>query len=154
MLDTSESFIAIYDPDSNALAFPINWHLGRPEPYNKVLRVDDPACLSKRVILERQPILLRTQAEVDSLSSEGPEPGDRQISSWLSVPIMQGEQVFSGDTSARATVCASCGKPVGSERFCSNCGAPTAQAKCAGCGTDLAAGARFCPNCGQAVAAT
>jgi hypothetical protein len=66
---------------------------------------------------------------------------------------MQGEQVFTGDTSARATVCASCGKPVGSERFCSNCGTPTAQATCAGCGTDLAAGARFCPNCGQAVGA-
>jgi membrane protease subunit (stomatin/prohibitin family) len=66
---------------------------------------------------------------------------------------MQGEQVFSGDLSARETVCASCGKPVGSEKFCSNCGTPTGQAKCAGCGTDLGAGAKFCPNCGQAVGA-
>jgi hypothetical protein len=66
---------------------------------------------------------------------------------------MQGEQVFSGDLSARETVCTSCGKPVGSEKFCSNCGAPTGQAKCAGCGTDLGAGAKFCPNCGQAVGA-
>jgi len=94
VLDTSESFIAIYDPDSNTLAFPINWHLGQHKPDTTVLRVDDPACLSKRVIIERCPILLRTQAEVDSLSSEGPEPGDRQISSWLSVPIMQGDEVF------------------------------------------------------------
>ncbi len=66
---------------------------------------------------------------------------------------MQGEEVFSGDTSARTTVCTSCGKPVGSEKFCSNCGAPTAQTKCAGCGNDLAPDARFCANCGQSVGA-
>ena len=61
---------------------------------------------------------------------------------------MQTQTVFSGDTGARATVCASCGKPVGSERFCANCGTPTAQAKCTECGNDLAAGTRFCGNCG------
>lgn len=61
---------------------------------------------------------------------------------------MASQQVFSGDTSARSTVCATCGKPVGSERFCSNCGSPTGQNKCSGCGADLAVGARFCPNCG------
>jgi ribosomal protein L32 len=65
---------------------------------------------------------------------------------------MRAETVFSGDTSARATVCASCGKPVGSEKFCSNCGTPTGQNKCAGCGADLAAGTRFCGNCGTKVA--
>jgi membrane protease subunit (stomatin/prohibitin family) len=64
---------------------------------------------------------------------------------------MQAETVFSGDTSARTTVCASCGKPVGSERFCGNCGTPTGQAKCTGCGNDLAPGARFCGNCGTKV---
>ena len=31
---------------------------------------------------------------------------------------METQQVFSGDTSARATVCPGCGKPVGSEKFC------------------------------------
>jgi hypothetical protein len=62
---------------------------------------------------------------------------------------MQDLQVFSGDLSAKATVCGNCGKPVGDERFCSNCGAPTQQAKCAGCGNDLAPGARFCGNCGR-----
>jgi hypothetical protein len=61
------------------------------------------------------------------------------------------ETVFSGDTSARATVCSNCGKPVGSERFCSNCGLPTGQAKCTECGNDLAAGTRFCGNCGTKV---
>ncbi len=61
---------------------------------------------------------------------------------------MAAETVFSGDTSARTTVCTNCGKPVGSERFCSNCGTPTGQAKCAQCGADLAPGTRFCGNCG------
>ena len=61
---------------------------------------------------------------------------------------MRQETVFSGDTSARQTVCSNCGKPVGSEKFCSNCGTPTGQNKCAQCGADLAAGARFCGNCG------
>jgi hypothetical protein len=65
---------------------------------------------------------------------------------------MREETVFSGDTSATTTVCASCGKPVGSERFCSNCGAPTAQAKCTQCGNDLPPGARFCGNCGAKTA--
>lgn len=62
---------------------------------------------------------------------------------------MQAQQVFSGDLSAKQTVCRTCGKPVGSEKFCSNCGTPTGQNKCAGCGNDLAEGARFCPNCGK-----
>lgn len=62
---------------------------------------------------------------------------------------MRNEQVFSGDTSAKQTFCSNCGKPIGSEKFCSNCGTPTGQSKCAGCGNDLAEGARFCPNCGR-----
>ena len=61
---------------------------------------------------------------------------------------MQKETVFSGDTSAKQTVCKTCGKPVGSERFCSNCGSPTGQNHCTQCGAELAAGARFCGNCG------
>jgi hypothetical protein len=65
---------------------------------------------------------------------------------------MQQETVFSGDTSARSTVCTSCGKPVGSEKFCSNCGTPTGQGTCAQCGAELPAGARFCGNCGTRTA--
>ncbi len=64
---------------------------------------------------------------------------------------MATQTVFSGDTSARTTVCTNCGKPVGSERFCSNCRTPTGQAKCSGCGADLAPGTRFCGNCGTKV---
>ena len=65
---------------------------------------------------------------------------------------MASETVFSGDTSARTTVCANCGKPVGSEKFCSNCGTPTGQGKCPQCGTDVAPGTRFCGNCGTKLA--
>ncbi|MFN8631585.1 MAG: zinc ribbon domain-containing protein [Chloroflexota bacterium] len=64
---------------------------------------------------------------------------------------MQKETVFSGDTSARQTVCKTCGKPVGSEKFCSNCGTPTGQSHCTQCGGELAPGARFCGNCGAKV---
>lgn len=64
---------------------------------------------------------------------------------------MRTETVFSGDVSAKATVCTNCGKPVGSERFCANCGTPTGQAKCTQCGGDLAPGTRFCGNCGNKV---
>lgn len=59
------------------------------------------------------------------------------------------ERHFHGDTSSRATVCPGCGKPVGSEKFCSNCGQGLAKAFCSGCGNELAGGARFCGNCGQ-----
>ncbi len=65
---------------------------------------------------------------------------------------MQGQSLFSGDTSARQTVCTNCGKPVGSEKFCGNCGTPTGMNKCTNCGNDLATGARFCGNCGNKVA--
>ena len=66
---------------------------------------------------------------------------------------MESTTQFSGDTSARATVCTSCGKPVGSEKFCSNCGTPVGMAKCKSCGNDLAAGTRFCGNCGTTTGA-
>jgi ribosomal protein L32 len=59
--------------------------------------------------------------------------------------------VFSGDTSAKATECPSCGKPTGSEKFCGNCGTPLGVAKCPKCGSELASGTRFCGNCGNKV---
>jgi ribosomal protein L32 len=65
---------------------------------------------------------------------------------------MQTQSVFSGDVTARATVCTNCGKPVGSEKFCANCGTPVGMAKCKSCGNDLAAGTRFCGNCGTPTA--
>lgn len=65
---------------------------------------------------------------------------------------MQATTQFLGDLSTRNTMCTSCGKPVGSAKFCPSCGTAVAMAKCASCGTDLAAGAKFCGSCGTAVA--
>ncbi len=65
---------------------------------------------------------------------------------------MQSSTQFSGDITARATVCTNCGKPVGSEKFCSNCGTPVGMAKCPKCGNDVAPGTRFCGNCGNKMA--
>ena len=64
---------------------------------------------------------------------------------------VQGQKVFSGDTSPRATECPNCGKPGGSEKFCGNCGTPLGTAKCPKCGAELAADTRFCGNCGSKV---
>jgi hypothetical protein len=61
---------------------------------------------------------------------------------------IRAKTVFSGDTSERATECPSCGKPVGSEKFCGNCGTALGTPKCPKCGAEVAAGTRFCGNCG------
>lgn len=65
---------------------------------------------------------------------------------------MQAKTVFSGDTSARKTVCPSCDKPVGSEKFCANCGTPLGTAHCTQCGAELPTGAKFCGSCGTKAA--
>ncbi len=65
---------------------------------------------------------------------------------------MRAQTVFSGDVSARQTVCPSCGKPVGTEKFCANCGTQLGLAHCTQCGGELATGARFCGNCGAKTA--
>ncbi len=61
---------------------------------------------------------------------------------------MRAQQVFSGDLSARKTVCPTCEKPVGSEKFCANCGTRLGTAHCTQCGGELPTDARFCGNCG------
>jgi hypothetical protein len=65
---------------------------------------------------------------------------------------MRTKAIFSGDTSARQTVCPSCGRPAGSEKFCANCGTPLGTPHCTQCGAELATGARFCGNCGAKTA--
>jgi hypothetical protein len=61
---------------------------------------------------------------------------------------MRSQQVFSGDLSARKTVCPTCQKPVGSEKFCANCGTRLGTPHCTQCGAELPTDARFCGNCG------
>jgi len=64
---------------------------------------------------------------------------------------VRAKTIFSGDTSERATECPGCGKPVGSEKFCGNCGQALGTPKCPKCGAEMAAGTRFCGNCGSKV---
>ena len=94
VLDTSDSFIALYDASTRRLTFPIHWAHGQPAAIDTVIEVTDTTCMSSRVVLERRPLLLRTRQEVEAFSSSPPEPGERQISSWLSVPIIQGDEVL------------------------------------------------------------
>lgn len=49
-------------------------------------------------------------------------------------------------------VCPACNVEGPDGRFCAHCGALQNDAKCARCGTDVAAGVRFCHNCGTSVA--
>jgi ribosomal protein L32 len=61
---------------------------------------------------------------------------------------VRASKVFGGDTAARVTVCPNCGKPVGSEKFCGNCGTPLAFKKCPNCGQMNNPAMRFCGECG------
>lgn len=56
--------------------------------------------------------------------------------------------VFSGKIESKQIVCPVCGKPSGQGKFCNNCGANLALAKCPTCGAQNQAGARFCSECG------
>ncbi|MEM8532401.1 MAG: GAF domain-containing protein [Chloroflexota bacterium] len=93
-LDISNSFIALHDIKTNHLTFPIHWNRGSSQPINGSMIVEDVNCLSQRIVIEQRPILLRTYEEVNALSSEKPEEGPEQTSSWLGVPIMQGDDVL------------------------------------------------------------
>jgi GAF domain-containing protein/two-component sensor histidine kinase len=94
VFSSDQSFIALYDAETQRISFPIFQNRGElvAEPDTPIGEAGD-APLSSRVITTRQPLLLRTQADVDAIAPE-PEPGDRQIASWLGVPIIQGEEVF------------------------------------------------------------
>lgn len=94
VLDHSDSFVGLYDAPARQLSFPIHWADGHAKPISIVMDVDDETCLSQRVILTRQSVLLRNEQEVAALSSDVAVAGERQISSWLGVPIIQGDEVY------------------------------------------------------------
>jgi PAS domain S-box-containing protein len=89
VLDTSESFIALYDAATQILSFPIDWSNGQPEPQAQTVLVGSGAApLSSKVILERQALLLRTPQDVLAIADQAP------CGSWVGVPITQGENVL------------------------------------------------------------
>ena len=57
-------------------------------------------------------------------------------------------RVFKEEVKPTQTICPVCGKPAGSGKFCTNCGAPLSMLKCPACGAENAAGAKFCSECG------
>lgn len=61
--------------------------------------------------------------------------------------------VWKGKLESKTTVCPSCGKPAGTGKFCSNCGASLALAVCPSCKRENAQGVRFCNHCGASMTA-
>jgi len=57
-------------------------------------------------------------------------------------------QVFTGEVKATQTICPKCGKPAGSGKFCTNCGAPLSMIVCPKCGAQNSPGTSFCGECG------
>ncbi|MGQ9549555.1 MAG: GAF domain-containing protein [Roseiflexus sp.] len=97
VLDTSQSFIALYDAKTRRLTFPLVYENGRraPDREKEVVVLDDVAGgLTPTVILERRPLLLRTQQEIEAVALLPYNSDDPPICSWLGVPIIQGDEIF------------------------------------------------------------
>ncbi|MEG1560262.1 MAG: zinc ribbon domain-containing protein [Clostridia bacterium] len=61
------------------------------------------------------------------------------------------QTVWSGKLESKVIVCPACGMPVGTGKFCQNCGYNLQAKKCPGCGATVADGMRFCGECGTKV---
>jgi GAF domain-containing protein/two-component sensor histidine kinase len=96
VLDTSESFIAMYDVQTRRLTFPLVVENGVrvPEAETDWYIVEDNNGLTDSVVFDKKPLLLRTQQEVDAISPVPTPQGQRPICSWLGVPIIQGDEVL------------------------------------------------------------
>jgi hypothetical protein len=58
------------------------------------------------------------------------------------------QQLYDGDSSDRATICPSCGKPSGAGKFCNNCGAQLGFRVCPKCQHPNPPTVNFCGECG------
>ncbi len=97
VLDTSQSFIALYDAKTRRLTFPLVYEDGRraPDRETEVIVLDDlTGGLTPTVILEQRPLLLRTQQEVEAIALSPCDHDEPPICSWLGAPIIQGDEVF------------------------------------------------------------
>jgi PAS domain S-box-containing protein len=96
VVDTSESFIALYDASTRWVTFPLVLSNGQrsAKHESESYMVEDGNGLTDRVIFERRPLLLRTQPEVDAISPVPTPEGEPPICSWLGVPIIKGDEVL------------------------------------------------------------
>lgn len=95
VLDISDSFIGLYEKTTGQLFFKVVWEHGKPSNQYTTIVIDSDSYIISQVILERRPILLRTRSEIEALSTNLPtEREERQVSSWLTVPIIQGDEVL------------------------------------------------------------
>jgi hypothetical protein len=58
------------------------------------------------------------------------------------------EKLYDGDSSDRATICPTCGKPSGAGKFCQNCGAALGYKECGKCHHQNPPTVSFCGECG------
>ncbi|MBC8160220.1 MAG: GAF domain-containing protein [Roseiflexaceae bacterium] len=96
VLESSASFIALYDASSKQISYPIFWDGGKPSPETGEVSTLDAPSLSRRVINERRPVLLHTRAEMHRYMQEAGYSDDvnSPIASWLSVPMIEDDEVF------------------------------------------------------------
>ncbi|MDD5402217.1 MAG: zinc ribbon domain-containing protein [Dehalococcoidales bacterium] len=62
--------------------------------------------------------------------------------------------VWKGQIESKTTKCPSCGKPAGTGKFCSHCGASMELKTCSRCGAKNAQSVKFCNNCGTPMTVT
>jgi GAF domain-containing protein len=95
VLDVSESFIAMYDSQTNLVTFPVYWTEGQlSNPTTMVELGGSDIPLSTLVIRERRALLLHTREEIKALVPDVESAEGRQIASWLGVPMIRGSQVL------------------------------------------------------------
>ncbi len=91
LLDVSNLFIALYDPQTAMLRFPLAYDNGKClEPFALPYGAQDEPTIW--VIENRQPLLIRNNAQTDSEFVAWNLNGS--IRAWLGVPILCGEQVL------------------------------------------------------------
>jgi GAF domain-containing protein len=91
LFDTTNFYIAIYEEASNEWVLSLAVEHGEREP---VTRYQATAGLTGHILHTRQPVLLRTAAELEALhQKEGIELLGEQSRSWLGVPLLTAGRV-------------------------------------------------------------